>query len=599
MRKYPVLVVSTLCALLSCYGPSFGQCTTISLPDSIKICKGSNVNITATLTVPTGYNVIDTGWVPAAGFSDTNSLTPTITGVTSSGYYRLHTVTVTNTELIVNGDFSSGNTGFTSSYTYNPSSVYAAGVYAVDYNPSSVHPLAVSYRDHTTGTGKMMIINGASTAVDVWCESIAVTPNTNYAFSAWFANWSVDDVGAATPDLQFKINGVLLGSPTLISASPGTWLHFYQVWNSGPSTTASICIYDLTTAATGNDFSIDDISFRPMCRSNDSVYVKVDVKVDVPVIKASNDTGICNGKSATLNATGSLHYKWTPNTGLSCDTCASPVASPAVSMTYIVTGTDAIGCTAVDTVNVSVGRLTVSVSGKNGICPDSSTSLTASGATNYVWSPAATLSCDTCSTITATPASTTTYTVTGSDSGGCTGTSSITVTAYPAPAISISKNALVCKGSTIVLSATGAHSYSWTPTANLNDPTIPNPTATLAGKATTYYVAGTDANGCIGYDSVLVDPLKNSAVGIPNAFSPNGDGVNDILYVRGSNIATLEYHVYNRWGQIVFETNNINTGWDGKASGTPQPMDNYAIVIKVTTNDGCKFEKKGNVTLLR
>ena len=86
---------------------------------------------------------------------------------------------------------------------------------------------------------------------------------------------------------------------------------------------------------------------------------------------------------------------------------------------------------------------------------------------------------------------------------------------------------------------------------------------------------------------------------IPTAFSPNGDGSNDILFVRGAAIQTIDLKIFNRWGQLVFQTNDQTKGWDGTYNGKPQEMDAYAYVLKVLFVDGTSLQKKGNVTLLR
>lgn len=86
---------------------------------------------------------------------------------------------------------------------------------------------------------------------------------------------------------------------------------------------------------------------------------------------------------------------------------------------------------------------------------------------------------------------------------------------------------------------------------------------------------------------------------LPKAFSPNGDGVNDILYVRGAGIETVDLKIYNRWGQLVFESTNVDMGWDGRFNGKEQPMEAYGFTLSATFVDGNTFSKKGNVTLLR
>ncbi|RYE24761.1 MAG: gliding motility-associated C-terminal domain-containing protein, partial [Sphingobacteriales bacterium] len=104
--------------------------------------------------------------------------------------------------------------------------------------------------------------------------------------------------------------------------------------------------------------------------------------------------------------------------------------------------------------------------------------------------------------------------------------------------------------------------------------------------------------GCVA-DTFVDIPMNCEVADIPNAFSPNGDGVNDILYVRGANMKTMQLRIYNRWGQVVFETHDASIGWDGRFKGTESPIEAYAFVLSVVFNSGEVFEKQGNITLLK
>jgi len=86
---------------------------------------------------------------------------------------------------------------------------------------------------------------------------------------------------------------------------------------------------------------------------------------------------------------------------------------------------------------------------------------------------------------------------------------------------------------------------------------------------------------------------------VPSGFSPNGDGNNDIVFVRGFSIKEMDFKIYNRWGQLVFESTDREKGWDGTFNGKPQPMDAYAYILTATFKDGTHYKKKGNITLLR
>ncbi len=284
-------------------------CNTITLPDTVRICQGGSDTLRAVVNGPDP--ILTTTWSPVTGLSSSTVLRPLLTVGTTSGWYDLTVQSLIPYQLVYNGDFSLGNTGFSSSYAYvsGPNSLQPASSYAITTNPLLVHTGIASFGDHTTGTGNMMAINGASTAISVWCQTIAVTPNTNYAFSAWATIWSSISVGAQAPILQFQIDGVLIGSPFTINSAPGAWMNFYAVWNSGANTTATICIYDACTAASGNDFSLDDISFQQICVTRDSIYADV-LHLD-STFSHVNDSVCPPITSVTLTApTGYSSYAW-------------------------------------------------------------------------------------------------------------------------------------------------------------------------------------------------------------------------------------------------------------------------------------------------
>ncbi|MFI5196542.1 MAG: gliding motility-associated C-terminal domain-containing protein [Chitinophagales bacterium] len=319
------------------------RCDSLSMPDSLHICIADTLTMPATLT---GINpILSIAWTPVTGLSSTTILNPVLTA-TTSGWYYLTVQSLIPYNLVVNGDFSAGNTGFTSTYTYvsGPGSLMPEGTYAITPNPNLVHPGATSFGDHTTGSGNMMAVNGSGTPTSVWCQTIPVTPNTDYAFSAWVANWSAPGPGSA-PILQFMIDGVLIGTPITITSAPGVWINFYAIWNSGTNTTANICIYDACTALSGNDFALDDISFQHMCLSRDSVYVKIN---QLDTTYSHKDTSICASVAPiTLNApTGYYPYLW--NTGGSTSSISISTAGA-----YWVYATGTCG-TLIDTFNVLI-----------------------------------------------------------------------------------------------------------------------------------------------------------------------------------------------------------------------------------------------------
>lgn len=260
---------------------------TVSAGNDKNLCEpGGDVTLNGSITgTPLSYE-----WTPAIGLNDPEVLSPIAT-VDQTITYTLTVKCLNNTNLVVNSNFNNGNTSFTSDYLYNPISVVNEGVYSVSNNPQSVHPGFQPCTDHTGG-GQMMVVNGSGTPnQDVWCQTIAVTPNTDYAFETWVATL----VAASPALLQFSINGQTIGPIFQAPGSPCNWEQFSATWNSGASTSATICIVNQNTSLGGNDFALDDISFKSICTIEDKVTVFVH-----PVKQSFVQATICQGQTYTL-----------------------------------------------------------------------------------------------------------------------------------------------------------------------------------------------------------------------------------------------------------------------------------------------------------
>jgi gliding motility-associated-like protein len=359
-------------------------------------------------------------WSPATGLDNPASANP-VSSVTQNTTYYLNSYS-TGTNLITNGNFSAGNTGFQSEYLYNPSSGFDPGVYTVTSNLPAWHPSMPACGDHSSGYGNMMVVNGAEIPnVKVWSQTVAVQPNTNYAFSTWLQH--VTSVNPAM--LQFSINNTIIGPVFIANNTACIWDQFYTIWNSGNNTSASIAIVNQNQVYTGNDFALDDISFAPFIFKQDSVKITVDKSATV----SSGNESVCPGKSVQLNATGAVNYIWTPASGLSSTSIPNPFASPVITTEYYVTGTSTNNCTAKDTVLVTVNPLpNVIASKSNDIgCASDKSTLNATGAQSYSWTPANNLSNPLIANPVASPADTTKYIVTGTDVHGCVNKDSVTI----------------------------------------------------------------------------------------------------------------------------------------------------------------------------
>ena len=192
--------------------------------------------------------------------------TPQYVAVPVDANWRLNdymTVSISSNNLITNGDFSAGNSGFSSDLQYSPGNVHPEGTYDISTNPNLSHPTGISYGDHTTGMGLMFVGNGSTGSTEVaWQQQVAVIPEQEYSLSFWLSDWSGPGHPAAV--LQVYINDLAVGAP--VSTSPengGVWEPHSFVWMSGETeTSALISLVNPSTGVGGNDFALDDLEFR-------------------------------------------------------------------------------------------------------------------------------------------------------------------------------------------------------------------------------------------------------------------------------------------------------------------------------------------------
>ena len=165
--------------------------------------------------------------------------------------------------MLVNGDFSLGDYGFSSQYQSN-TDLYAAGVYVVGSNPHIYHSAAINFGDHTSGDGLMFMSNGSMTGDQtLWQEAVSVSENTTYIFSGYVTTWGRggSDLDPSPPALDFYINGKKQGDRLIVPAPNNNWTQFSFEWNSKSDSGAVLRVVDANLDAYGNDLSMDDLSF--------------------------------------------------------------------------------------------------------------------------------------------------------------------------------------------------------------------------------------------------------------------------------------------------------------------------------------------------
>ncbi|MCC6186978.1 MAG: gliding motility-associated C-terminal domain-containing protein [Chitinophagaceae bacterium] len=337
------------------------------------------------------------------------------------------------------------------------------------------------------------------------------------------------------------------------------------------------------------------------CIDKDSVFVNLFAS---PILKATpKDTSVCAGTMVQYAATGAVRYLWSPSTNLNNDTIANPKLKVTVPASYTVQGTDANGCIGFDTVKVRIEPSVVLVAQPQTsyACANATVQLSASGAEFYKWTPAEGLSADSIANPVATVTKNQTYYVTGKSLAGCEGYDSVMVSLFPNPVVDAysSENFIKCRGGSIRLNVTGATSYEWQPAEYCDDNTSKNPMVNPR-KTTQFTVTGTNDVGCSASDTISVIFEGEVVVYMPNAFTPNGDGINDRFgVIDNCNFNFQSIHIYDRWGQVLFASNNPIDKWDGNHNGKKCILDVYFYLVKGTDLEDNEVIKAGDFTLLR
>jgi gliding motility-associated-like protein len=331
-----------------------------------------------------------------------------------------------------------------------------------------------------------------------------------------------------------------------------------------------------------------------------------------PVINAGpRQAVLCRGDSLLLQANGGVQYNWSPASGLSDASSSTPKASPAQSTLYQVTVLSPKGCSNTDSVFIRVAQpIRVQLAPTAELCAGSTIQLSAAGANSYQWIGTTTgLSSSTIPNPFVIPVATTIYTVVGRDADNCfTDTARVQVTVRPLPTVDAGPDMVAQGAVPLQLTAVGSADvtgWRWSPADRLSCVSCPNPLFN-PNAPTTFTVQVRNQFACVSSDTLRVNmPCGPEWVFVPNAFTPNRDGKNDIFYIKGSGVSSIHYmRIFDRGGQLVFERNNFaiddhSAGWDGRFRGETVGTGTYVYVALLACDGGQTFLLKGTVTVVR
>lgn len=517
---------------------------------------------------------------------------------------------------------------FSPTFTYPDTGLFYVTLVANPYSPCS-DTATMKVLVYPTFEGNIVFSDGCINDLIQFYDS----SKSSYGnVVAW--NWTFGNAGSSTqqhPTFSFSATGAYqitlivqnsLGCMDTVTGiiniypKPGAWAHpdtlicyldTVQLTASGNGAYQWSPAYGLNSTTAASPLASPDVTTTYTltvtnqwgCTDKDSITIDV---VGPFNLQVSADTTICPGGTAQLSASGGYNYWWQPVAGLSDPFIANPTAFPDQTTIYSVI-TSLGSCTDTASVAVIVKPFpNIAAGPDHKICFGDSVQLDVCCGTHYLWTPSTWLTSATADKPVAFPPFTTWFKVTASDTNSCplTVVDSVLVTViYPEP-LTATPDTVMFLGTTAQLYAWGAQYYQWFPPTYLSDTDIPNPTVTPL-ESITYYVTAITADGCRLVDTISITVYEDPLVVLPNAFTPNGDGINDRMMPIALGLFELEeFSIFNRWGMLVFTTNQLTEGWDGTFQGHPEELGTYVCFVKGRSlTSGKAYFLKGNFILIR
>ncbi len=413
------------------------------------------------------------------------------------------------------------------------------------------------------------------------------------------------------PDEFLFRDSIFLCESETVTLNPDGDTNLIYSW-TGPNLSANDIASPTTTVEMNSIYNA--IILHPddtTCQTLGRVYVFIEMASD---IISANKTEFCMGDTARLsvgNGGEPMNIQWSDPDGVLIGT-DQMIEFPFEKMGEYTVVADLGGCTFMDTIDLQFRNVQIVASQTDGICPGDEVMLEVQFNTeepydSIVWGPENVVVSEANPAFaTYTPDSNSIVTAWVYFSDGCLSMDTVMLQIPPALenlTISTDRDTLFRgEKATLTASDNGFVTYRWEPADYVDNPDQPQ-TEVIPETTTTFTLTAKDENGCEVQKTITIVVLNPQCeppyVFVPRAFSPNGDGTNDILYVRGESIDIVHFIVYDRWGEKMFETNNLSQGWDGTFRGKMLPPDVYGYYLSVTCIGGDTYTEKGNVTIIR
>jgi gliding motility-associated-like protein len=382
-----------------------------------------------------------------------------------------------------------------------------------------------------------------------------------------------------------------------------------RIWNLGNGSSATDSVVQVSFYSEGK--YIVKLTVATINSCYDSAFKQINIH-PIPKVTIKADNLVCKGETIELKASGAAGYIWKDQGGnIVCNNCSTLKITPQKNAEYKVVGYSEYGCSEVAGTSVRVVQpFKITAKTSDTLCVGETKKLSVSGAASYTWRSDAGLSNYNTPAVFAAPVVTTTYRVTAKDEYNCfTDTADIKLTVGKPTLFTIGRDTSVLSGTPVQLRASTSlqdiRSWQWKGNATFSCLSCPAPTAKVIMDECLSCTA-TNVYGCKSTDTICITTFcPGSEVFIPNAFSPDGDGINDVLFVQGRGIKIIKsFRIFSRWGELVFEKSNFSpgdksSGWDGRIRGKLASPDVFVYVCEAVCEKGTPAIFKGNTAVLK
>jgi gliding motility-associated-like protein len=510
----------------------------VELTNSVSICRNDTISITAS-------GGLTYSWAPNSNISNTNTATVQVWPTESRYYY----VTV-------------GNACFS-----KVDSIY------VQVNPL---PEIILVDDTIICVGSSTVLSPDGNMSPVWQPHSTLVTNPNNSATVtptserYYYVTGIDANGCENKDSVFvhffevpdlivsPDTSICLGTSAVLSVEGGGNSY---LWSPAASLVGATTSNPIATPTTPTTYTVT-ATYGNNCTTTEDVQIDL-LYLPIPIVP--DTIYACYGEPREITVGGADSYSWSPPTYLNTTTGPTVQTTVLGDIVYTVTFSNICG-SVTDEVNVISISPNVQAFHDTIICPGQSAQLFATGAIQYIWSPASGLNNTITSSVIATPLASTMYTVTGTDQYGCIMRDSVMVALFPQPYIIASHDQYLFEGEAAVITGTTSSSgvIYWTPAEYLSCVVCSETVATPPGNYQ-YFVTIEDENGCKDSDDVWIffDPL----IYVPNTFTPNNDEYNSYFKAYGGNVRDFELLIFNRWGEHIKTLHELSEFWDGTFEG--------------------------------